>query len=120
MPMLPFHKSHHSPCHAPGKIPGPNASGIGLTPCELSMVAVASLGEASALEANEVVNKVLAASHKFRWLLDRVTVRVSLAELALVKSSVGDSRVLRYGRPSFLFVEVATSRLLIDEVEVVN
>ena len=118
--MRPFHQPHHSPCHAPGEIPGPNASGIGLTPCELNMSTVASLGKASAFEANEVMHKVLVASHKFRWLLDRATVGVSLAELGLVKFSVGDSRMLLHGRPRFLFVEVATNRLLIDEVEVIN
>ena len=100
--------------------PRANASGIGLTPCELSMVAVASLGEASAFEANEVMHKILVASNKFRWLLGRVTMRVSLTKLALVKPSVCNSRMLRYGRPRFLFVEVATSRLLIDEVEIIS
>ena len=49
------------------------------------MNAVATLGEASARQALEVVNQIGIAVHKLRRFLDREAIRILLTKLALVE-----------------------------------
>ena len=120
LPVFVLEKSHNAPGHATSKGPRPNTSPVCFLACERSVLTVALLGKSPTFEALKVVDEVLVRCNKLGGLLHRLPLGVPLTKLTLIKCGGTHARILEYLWPRMDLVQVASCRLLVDEIEVVS